>query len=346
MSLEKRERPQAALRTGFTLVEMVVVLGCSFILLGLVFVAVQSARESARSTQCANNLRNLALGVESFVSSHGYFPDFVTRESLGEASQLGQSRYGRPGPMMLTLREALSNQRIYGDLFASRGEFVCGMQDPPVETEPHPMLLRCPSAGEGNAISYRFCTGNRPIQGVLSSLFADHILQLAGEKTMPFGINIRCFPRDIKDGMSHTSAISERTPGNGQKARNPGVLYGIRFPITTDLNKLARDWDLQCQGPSEIEPVMVYAGYGELPHAESYWQIYYCHYATPNNPNRDCYSTLGQYNANFSARSQHKGGVWVTYLDTSVRFQSNSVDLQVWRSQADIAGGEVDSEVH
>jgi prepilin-type N-terminal cleavage/methylation domain-containing protein/prepilin-type processing-associated H-X9-DG protein len=59
---------------GFTLVELLVVIAIIAILVGLLMPAVQSARESARRTQCGNNLKQLALGIQQHVSAQGAFP--------------------------------------------------------------------------------------------------------------------------------------------------------------------------------------------------------------------------------------------------------------------------------
>ena len=62
------------MRRAFTLVELLVVLGVISILMGLTLPAVQAVRESARSTGCQNNLRQIALASINYESSHRHLP--------------------------------------------------------------------------------------------------------------------------------------------------------------------------------------------------------------------------------------------------------------------------------
>jgi prepilin-type N-terminal cleavage/methylation domain-containing protein len=62
------------MRKGFSLVELLVVVGIVGTLAGLLMPAVQSARESARRVQCSNNLRQLGLAALSLEVSHGVYP--------------------------------------------------------------------------------------------------------------------------------------------------------------------------------------------------------------------------------------------------------------------------------
>jgi prepilin-type N-terminal cleavage/methylation domain-containing protein/prepilin-type processing-associated H-X9-DG protein len=61
-------------RTAFTLVELLVVIAIIGILVALLLPAIQAAREAARRSQCANQLKQISLGFLLHESTHKYFP--------------------------------------------------------------------------------------------------------------------------------------------------------------------------------------------------------------------------------------------------------------------------------
>lgn len=69
-----RSPDRGPVRRAFSLVELLVVIGIVGLLVALLLPAVQAARESARRTQCANNLRQIGIGLHSYHDALESFP--------------------------------------------------------------------------------------------------------------------------------------------------------------------------------------------------------------------------------------------------------------------------------
>jgi len=90
--LGKIEFQRKGLSAGFSLVELLVVIGIIGLLIALLLPAVQMAREAGRRTQCSNNLKQLALAAHQFQGIHGRFPPGYLGpkpQGIGPPSQWG-----------------------------------------------------------------------------------------------------------------------------------------------------------------------------------------------------------------------------------------------------------------
>ena len=79
------------LRDGFTLIELLVVIAIIAVLIALLLPAVQQARESARRTQCKNNLKQIGLAIHNFEGTYRALPGPGQCDSTGTTTTRYQS---------------------------------------------------------------------------------------------------------------------------------------------------------------------------------------------------------------------------------------------------------------
>ena len=79
-----RSTPEFALK-GFTLIELLVVIAIIALLAAILFPVFSQARERARATGCASNMRQLALGVMQYVQDHDEKFPMVTNYGISSS---------------------------------------------------------------------------------------------------------------------------------------------------------------------------------------------------------------------------------------------------------------------
>lgn len=111
MIQQREHTSRANLRQGFTLIELLVVIAIIAVLLALLLPAVQQARESARITQCRNNLKQIGLGFMNHESLQTFLPTGGWGWNWIGSPELGYDR-NQPGGWFYNVLEFLDNKNL------------------------------------------------------------------------------------------------------------------------------------------------------------------------------------------------------------------------------------------
>jgi prepilin-type N-terminal cleavage/methylation domain-containing protein len=326
-------------RRAFTLVELLVVIAIIGILIALLLPAVQAAREAARRMHCSNNLKQLGLALHNYESSYRCYP------GLGASSLVSFSVQARVLPFV--------EQRNLQDLICFEEPLYLGSAhsqslNPTQATAAatRVALMRCPSdggedlyeEGTGEVVAggnYMVCTG--------SGTGTTYDMRFPTDGLFYYGSARRhC---DMVDGTSNTIVFSESILG---------CQTTVTVPATTPSGS-DRLYGFTGHAPRTGAPGLV----GLVDPDVAFWagrcQLWFgdrgfgwivgkpksttfTTYIPPNDKVPDI-SSMGI--GFFAARSFHPGGVSATLGDGSVRFVSETIELETWRALATRAGGEI-----
>ena len=68
---------------GFSLVELLVVIGIILVLAALLLPALSQAKQNAQKTTCIGNLHQLAIGLQNFVADNNAYPSIIGPTNMG-----------------------------------------------------------------------------------------------------------------------------------------------------------------------------------------------------------------------------------------------------------------------
>lgn len=287
--------------TGFTLVELLVVITIIGVLIGLLLPAVQSARESARRTHCTNNLKQQGLSLQQYVSSQMHFPPGARIHE--EDEELGVS-------WCVLVLPYLEETGLYNEIQPLPNG---GAQHWDV-TLPIPDVFICPSAEqqEHSALSFQFSNYSTvagagrngevmaPDTSSCGSVYTDGILY-PGSATQISAID---------DGTSNTLAIGER-------------IYFID------------DWLLGCVKWGGETPNLICSASAHNIRFPINANVYYkFHNSAPPGARKDALFNELQFG------SEHPGGAQFLFADGSVHFLSENIDFTLYQDLATRNGSE------
>jgi prepilin-type N-terminal cleavage/methylation domain-containing protein len=324
-------------RNGFTLVELLVVIGIICLLILLTLPAVQSAREAARRGSCQNHLRQIGLSISSYQSVNGCIPVNVTKVSISEPDEYFRGYHGFYS-IHCRLLPYLEQVPLYNAI-----NFVTGTtawarygtnSSNATFIATRCAVFVCPSdttqVGPA-ANNYRGNIGVGPGPFVMA--------EMPDSDNGFFSQFYTISPANILDGMSHTVAFSERVTGS---AVSSGLIPQRDFWNSDVIGAFTADAMLKaCRASATRDNENGVTDAGRTWFWTDRFYTLYTHTQTPNGGVPDCYQMTRPTFGMATARSWHSSGVHVLMGDGAVRFVPSTVDQAVWRGLATRNGGEL-----
>jgi prepilin-type processing-associated H-X9-DG protein len=295
-------------------------------LIALLLPAVQAAREAARRMQCANNLKQLALGLHNYHGQFGIFPPAMqcaASETPGSTTRMGPNwcisilSFIEASPLYKSFDFSVpishANNRQW------RGTPLSVM------TCPSDSSPRTPYLGNSNDEGDNWARGNYAANGG-NAWLAPGQSPDASTPSSPGWTDGR-----YRGVMGANSAVS--IAGITDGTSNTFLLVEIRAGLNDHDRRGC--WALGGAGSSAV---FRYGTGGDAagpnPPAQNADDIYGCPYLKTTSPGVDtllrermgCYESSA-YNQQAGAHSCHPGGVHVALADGSVRFVGDFIEI-------------------
>ena len=297
-------------KSGFTLVELLVVILIIGVLVGLMLPAINMARGAARKTQCSNNMKQIGVAMANFESAYGGFP----ANHWGTTAS-SQSNFVRLLPYM-EAQNVLNLYHADANIYDSVNERF-RLTPPP--------CLTCPSAPGGNTRTVVVNTGQgnsavgpSTYTGGVSDYITYHKCVVANDgniytPALEKAVNGLVSVDSYTDGLSNTINYHEHggLPTYYWNGKKTGEM-----DTTTESSKFA--WISGCSTPAGNSAPVVTAWYYVTDSSATYgWSV---GSITKGTPVGTVGRLLNVTNTGSAPYSFHPGGCNAQFADGSVRF--------------------------
>ncbi len=293
--------------TGFTLVELLVVIAIIGILVGLLLPAVQAAREAARRMSCSNNLKQIGLAMHNYHDTNKSLP-------IGAQARWGQSwswailPYLEQTALFNVMPTPTNDSGWWGGTDTRSLDIIR------ISRTPLPVYF-CPSQPNGPVES-------QSVNGLSGRAMASYLACAGGDATNDNNYGASGVNMDVSNGLFHAKDM-----GAG---RNSGRIFKFRDAtdgLTNTVLVGEAYYDISGQRDCTICDRFLYyhpnfdSGDGS-DFSEALGSTFFAiNSIGPNFPDKE-----------LSYGSYHTGGANIGLADGSVRYVTESLDLDIWRA--------------
>lgn len=355
-------------KSGFTLIELLVVIAIIAVLIALLLPAVQQARESARRTQCKNNMKQIGLAIATYESAHARWPssgEGTSRTNPNGHQFFPQSTYTLilPGLELKDVYEGINMNEHY----TSVGNRAAAQTKIPAFMCPSNNVAGLDYLGYGTVdympVAY---TDIDPISGLRNAYAGATTFAASGEAASDSALGL--FGNKMAaclDGTSNTILVIEDS-GRPQNIIGKYAI-AVTIGVTPGVGQYALSYDdsqLYVSGSGTAVPV-VGSGVGTGKTVPNRWADadngsgvsgppnalttpigFINQNKTPaggpngGTPATTCLWTTNNCGPNDEPFSLHIGGVHAVLGDGSVKFLSENMSWQILRASLTAAGSE------
>jgi prepilin-type N-terminal cleavage/methylation domain-containing protein len=337
-------------RFGFTLVELLIVIAIIGMLIALLLPAVQAAREAARRLTCSNNLKQLGLACQSYSETFKKMPLNYGHVSSGSIWNEPANPTSRQSSWIMQCLPFTEHKQLYDQIdfsfdvtldprnFVNGGSIASPAQPSNawIAKQVVPTLI-CPSDG----ITASKVMPNRSNRSAGYASWAITNYKGVAGSNWGWG-NFQVIP------PSRFSNSPFGQTGDGLEYGN-GMLFRATSPASPCCTRMASVTD----GTSNT--LMLGEAVGSWC-THTWWWWFNGTTATaaiPMNVRAQCHvgaylpskaaglaACAADWPNNYSFMSLHPGGAQFALADASVRFVTETIDIDIYRSMATISNGE------